>query len=360
MGDFSLYKKVKFRSRNWHAVPLITGTLCSYRIHPGMGRTQVQDGHLNLHYLMLGSIETIEISYLASDAPLVLVLSFGKNRCVLYTGGYGMSRSWVSQGGKWDSSSVPKTHLRSTRPSVCPSDSSKSRIKVRGQSSQVSSSKVEYPWRAFHIGWRAGISGLTSTFSPLGSMLNFDADVKKTTARHQCENPCTRNWHAATKLSEENHFAQGRASCPASPWNRWTVTSGREWLSPWCRTLISICWSVPTAWQQFGLHSWFVQLYHCEPESCCPESSHQSVNTQSTGTDTITTQPTSLSWKIVHINAQRLFWATSKYNGRVRGMSWIFCLQQTTPGLRTLSLQVRFRLHSLKFCDWLFGCVGFT
>ncbi len=31
--------------------------------------------------------------------------------------------------------------------------------------------------------------GLTSKISPLGSMLNFDADVKKMTARHQYENP---------------------------------------------------------------------------------------------------------------------------------------------------------------------------
>ncbi len=30
-------------------------------------------------------------------------------------------------------------------------------------------------------------SGLTSKMPPLGSMLNFDADVKKMTARHQCE-----------------------------------------------------------------------------------------------------------------------------------------------------------------------------
>ncbi len=34
-------------------------------------------------------------------------------------------------------------------------------------------------------------SGLTSKFLPLGSMLNFDADVKKETARHECENPFT-------------------------------------------------------------------------------------------------------------------------------------------------------------------------
>ncbi len=33
--------------------------------------------------------------------------------------------------------------------------------------------------------------GLTSKIPPLASMLNFDADVKKATARHQCENHLT-------------------------------------------------------------------------------------------------------------------------------------------------------------------------
>ncbi len=33
------------------------------------------------------------------------------------------------------------------------------------------------------------LCGLTSKILPLDSMLNFDADVKKITARHQCENP---------------------------------------------------------------------------------------------------------------------------------------------------------------------------
>ena len=37
-------------------------------------------------------------------------------------------------------------------------------------------------------------SGLTSKISPLGSMLNFDADVKKTTARLQCENRVRRKY----------------------------------------------------------------------------------------------------------------------------------------------------------------------
>ncbi len=37
-------------------------------------------------------------------------------------------------------------------------------------------------------------SGLKSKISSLGSMLNFDANVKKTTARHQCENRLTQHW----------------------------------------------------------------------------------------------------------------------------------------------------------------------
>ncbi len=35
---------------------------------------------------------------------------------------------------------------------------------------------------------RGHFSGLTSNISPLGSVLNFDAGVKKKAARHQCEN----------------------------------------------------------------------------------------------------------------------------------------------------------------------------
>ncbi len=38
------------------------------------------------------------------------------------------------------------------------------------------------------LGDARSFSGLTSKIPPLGSMLNFDADVKKTTARHQGEN----------------------------------------------------------------------------------------------------------------------------------------------------------------------------
>ncbi len=39
------------------------------------------------------------------------------------------------------------------------------------------------------LGDARSFSGLTSKIPPLGSMINFDADVKNTTVRHQCENP---------------------------------------------------------------------------------------------------------------------------------------------------------------------------
>ncbi len=40
----------------------------------------------------------------------------------------------------------------------------------------------------FTLGDAQSFSELTSTIPPQGSMLNFDADVKNMTARHQCEN----------------------------------------------------------------------------------------------------------------------------------------------------------------------------
>ncbi len=40
----------------------------------------------------------------------------------------------------------------------------------------------------FTLGDARSSSGLTSKIPPLGSMLHFDADVKKTSARQQCEN----------------------------------------------------------------------------------------------------------------------------------------------------------------------------
>ncbi len=49
---------------------------------------------------------------------------------------------------------------------------------------------------------------LTSKIPPLGSMLNFDADVKTTTARHQCENPYWR----CRSLPQRHNFTQ-RQSC---------------------------------------------------------------------------------------------------------------------------------------------------
>ncbi len=41
----------------------------------------------------------------------------------------------------------------------------------------------------FTLGDSQSFLGLTSKIPPLRSMLNFDADVKTTLARHQCENP---------------------------------------------------------------------------------------------------------------------------------------------------------------------------
>ncbi len=43
----------------------------------------------------------------------------------------------------------------------------------------------------FTLGDAQSFFGLTSKILPLGSMLNFDADVNKMTARHQCENRFT-------------------------------------------------------------------------------------------------------------------------------------------------------------------------
>ncbi len=49
------------------------------------------------------------------------------------------------------------------------------------------------PKGVFTLSDARSFSGLTSKISPLGSMLNFEANVKKTTALQQCENPnrCT-------------------------------------------------------------------------------------------------------------------------------------------------------------------------
>ncbi len=46
--------------------------------------------------------------------------------------------------------------------------------------------------------------GLTSKIPPLGSMLNFDADVKKTTVRHQCEKPLITGAHCWPHDTDSN------------------------------------------------------------------------------------------------------------------------------------------------------------
>ncbi len=43
-------------------------------------------------------------------------------------------------------------------------------------------------------------SGLTSKIPPLSSILKFDADVKETTARHQCENRLKHQFHSAVRV----------------------------------------------------------------------------------------------------------------------------------------------------------------
>ncbi len=48
------------------------------------------------------------------------------------------------------------------------------------------------PTGVFILGGAWSFSGLTSKIPPLGSMKNFDPDVKNTTRRHQCENHLTR------------------------------------------------------------------------------------------------------------------------------------------------------------------------
>ncbi len=57
----------------------------------------------------------------------------------------------------------------------------------------------------FALGDAQSFSGLTSKIPPLGSMLNFDADVKNTTARYQCENGLE---HLHCFFSPTNHGLQ--------------------------------------------------------------------------------------------------------------------------------------------------------
>ncbi len=70
--------------------------------------------------------------------------------------------------GEWDSTSQGTN-------GGCP-------IKVRSSPSRV------LPLGVFTLSDARSFSGLTSKIPPLSSMLNFDTDVKNSTARHQCEN----------------------------------------------------------------------------------------------------------------------------------------------------------------------------
>ena len=67
------------------------------------------------------------------------------------------------------------------------------------------------------MGDARSVFALTSKFPPLGSPLNFDADVKETTARHQCENRL-RRVHDELKrvLPSEMISNWPRGYCPAT------------------------------------------------------------------------------------------------------------------------------------------------
>ncbi len=68
----------------------------------------------------------------------------------------------------------------------------------------------------FTLGDARSFSGLTSKIPPLDSMLNFDADVKKTTARHQCENRLTLLTELRPAPVEQHGTdTHGTASCPS-------------------------------------------------------------------------------------------------------------------------------------------------
>ncbi len=69
---------------------------------------------------------------------------------------------------------------------------------------------IRCPFAVFLLSDALSFSGLASKIQPLGSMFNFDADVKKTTARHQCENP-----HSQTLSFVMFHsFIGGIPTCP--------------------------------------------------------------------------------------------------------------------------------------------------
>ena len=88
------------------------------------------------------------------------------------------------------------------------------------------------------------VSGLKSKFSPLGPMLNFDADVKKTTARHECENPQKTHpknhletqpnkgpilWLFCSKLIPQRQ----RVPCLECPTSIKSGTHPQSWYSQW-------------------------------------------------------------------------------------------------------------------------------
>ncbi len=65
-----------------------------------------------------------------------------------------------------------------------------------------------HPKGVFTLGDARLFFGLASKIPPLGSMLNFDADVKKTTARHQCEN------HHCANVFAKNNFSTPEQTPP--------------------------------------------------------------------------------------------------------------------------------------------------
>ncbi len=68
-------------------------------------------------------------------------------------------------------------------------------------------------WKCFHVG---DARSLTSKIQPLCSMVNFDADVKETTVRHQCENHLIRH-------RSDVDFGFGTTGCGSKPEQRGTT-----------------------------------------------------------------------------------------------------------------------------------------
>ncbi len=69
--------------------------------------------------------------------------------------------------------------------------------------------------KGFHIGDARACFALTSKIPPLGLTLNFDADVKKTTARHQCEN-CWFNTFSPEILTDGLLSVESNTNVPRS------------------------------------------------------------------------------------------------------------------------------------------------